>query len=193
MSAGLLVKVPENVALVADGQGNGPEVVTGTLELKLTDEPGGTGGGLVQGPETVVAAPEVVVQWAEPMVAVATTPPAGIFSEPVGPLAARQNCHGPLVLFELIAAVKWIPRAVPVQVEKVGLLMFAQTGTPDDVELPGVVPPADDMVQLTVATPTLKDTLVDDAVKAVFCGETVSANAKWAPKPITVASAGAAR
>jgi hypothetical protein len=189
----LLLKVPENVALVADGQGNGPEVVTGTLALKVTDEPGGTGGGLVQGPETVVAAPDVVVQWDEPMVAVATTPPAGIFSLPVGPLAARQNCHGPLVLFELIAAVKWIPRAVPVQVEKVGLLMFAQTSTPGEVEPAGVVPLADDMVQLTVATPTLKDTFVDDAVKAVFCGETVSANAKWAPKPITVASAGAAR
>jgi hypothetical protein len=189
VSAGLVVKVPEKVALVADGQGNAPEVVTGTVSLlNVTAELL-----LFQGFETVVAAPEVVVQWDEPIVAVATTPPCGIFSWPVGPLAARQNCHGPLVLFEATFALKLIPKAEPVQFVKVGLLMFAQTGTPDDVELPGLVPLADDMVQFTVAMPTLKDTFVDDAVKPVFCGETVSANATWAPTPINVASAGAAR
>ena len=77
-----MVKVPEKVALVADGQGNPPEVVTGTVSLlNVTDELL-----LLHGFETVVAAPEVVVQWDAPMVAVATTPPAGIFSWPVGPL-----------------------------------------------------------------------------------------------------------
>jgi hypothetical protein len=188
VSAGLLLKLPENVALVADGQGNPPEVVTGTVALlNATDELV-----LLQGPETVVAAPEVVVQWEDPMVAVATTPPAGIFSSPVGPLAPTQNCHEPLLLFAVIVALKRIPMALPVHPVKVGLLMFAQTGTPGDVEPPGVVPFAEDPVQVTVATPTLKLTLLDDAVKPVFCGETVSASARWAPKP-TTASAGAAR
>jgi hypothetical protein len=124
---------------------------------------------------------------------VATTPPVGIFSSPVGPLAPTQNCHEPLVLFAVMLALNRIPSALPVHPVKVGLLMFAHTGTPGDVESPGVVPVADDPVQVTVATPTLKDTLLDDAVKLVFCGETVSASARWAPKPITAASAGAAR
>jgi len=185
-------KVPEKVAFVADGQGNPPEVVTGTVSLvNVTDDPP-----LFQGFEIVVAAPEVVVQWDAPMVAVATTPPAGIFSWPVGPLAPRQNCHVP---FPVICALKLIPKELPVQFTKVGVLMFAQTGTPGAVELPGVVPFADDAgtlavpVQVTVATPTVKDTLLDFAVKAVFCGVIVSANAKWPPMPITAVSAGAAR
>jgi hypothetical protein len=55
---GLLVNVPEKLAVVADGQGNPPVVVTGTLWLvNTTDEVV-----LLQGPETVVAAPEVAVQ-----------------------------------------------------------------------------------------------------------------------------------
>ncbi|HEX3481154.1 MAG TPA: hypothetical protein VHT91_39325 [Kofleriaceae bacterium] len=190
MRDGLLVKVPEKVAFIADGQRPPPVVVTGTVSLEnATDELV-----LLQGFETVVAAPEVVVQWVPPMVAVATTPPAGIFSSPVGPLFARQNCHAPFVLFDVIVAVKFRkPPILPVHPVKVGLLMFAQTGVPEAVEPLGVVPLADDPVQVTVAAPTVKVTWLDDAVKLVFCGVTVSANARWAPTPITAASAGAAR
>jgi hypothetical protein len=183
---GLVVKVPEKVALVADGQGNPPEVVTGTVSLlNVTDELL-----LLHGSRPWSLLRRSSCRWDAPMVAVATTPPAGIFSWPVGPLAPRQNCHVP---FAVICALKLIPKELPVQFVKVGVLMVAQTGTPEDVEPLGVLPVADDAVQVTVATPTVKDTLLDDAVKEVFCGEMVSADAKWAPKPMTAASAGAAR
>jgi hypothetical protein len=184
--AGLLVKVPEKLALVADGQGNPPEVVTGTLWLvNVTDELL-----LLQGPETVVDAPEVAVQVWPRTLAEDLTPPAGTTSEPVGPLAPTQNCHGPFVLFEVTVALKVIPLQVTLHPEKVGLLTFVQTGV---LEPQGVVPVVEDEVQVTVQPPKANFTLVDVAVKLVHCGETVSANATGALRPSTAASAGATR
>ena len=197
MRAGLVVKVPEKIAVVADGQGNPPVVVTGTLWLvNITDEVL-----LLQGPETVVAAPEVAVHVAPRTLAVDLTPPAGILSWPVPGLpllgaAARQNCQGPFVLFVVRVAAKVNPLELTLHPVKVGLLMFVQTGTPEGVGLfggPGVVPLVDDEVQVTVAVPSLKLTLGDEAVNLVFGGETVSASATWASRPIAAANAGATR
>jgi len=190
--AGLVVKLPEKFALVADGQGNPPEVVTGTGWLvNVTDELG-----LLHGPETVVCAPETAVQVWPRTLAEDLTPPAGTTSEPVPGLpllgaAARQNCHGPFVLFEVTVALKVIPLQVTLHPEKLGLLTFPQTGTPGEVGA-GTVPPVEDPVQVTVQPPKVNFTLLDDAVKLPD-GETVSANARWAPRPTTATSAGAAR
>ena len=97
-SAGLAVKVPEKVALVPDGQGNPPEVLTGTLwlvnvaaELVLLHVP------------TTVADPAIVVQVLPRILAVTLRPFWGMISSPVGPTSDRPNCHVPLAVIVALA------------------------------------------------------------------------------------------
>jgi hypothetical protein len=108
----------------------------------------------------------------------------------VGPVAARQNCHGPFVLFDVRVALKVNPLALTLHPVKVGLLTVTQSGVP---QAAGVVPLVEDAVHVTVAVPSLKLTLLDDAVNAVPDGVTQSASASWAPSPSTAANADAAR
>jgi len=77
---------------------------------------------------------------------------------------------------------------------RVGALTAPQTGVPGAVGA-GTVPLVDDVLQLTVAVPSLMVTLVpvhNEAVKLPD-GETVSADAMWVVSPSTAASAGTTR
>jgi hypothetical protein len=90
-------------------------------------------------------------------------------------------------------AAKVAPKLLTVQLVRVGALTGAQTGVPGAEEVVGVVPLTHDVVQFTVAVPSLRVTLVPEhkqAVKAVPPGETVSATAVLAPSPSTATSAG---
>lgn len=79
VTLGLVVKLPEKVALVADGQGNPPEVVTGTLALVKTSVEGTP---LVKGPDMVPVPPAaaLAVHVAPNGRAVAVRPFCGIFN-----------------------------------------------------------------------------------------------------------------
>jgi len=79
VTLGLVVKVPEKVAVVADGQGNPPEVVTFTVWLVKTSVEGTP---LVNGPETVPDPPltALVVQVWKTALAVAVRPSCGMIS-----------------------------------------------------------------------------------------------------------------
>jgi len=79
VTLGLEVNVPEKLAVVADGQGNPPEVVTFTVWLVETIVEGTP---LVNGPETVPDPPltALVVHVAPRTLAVAVRPSCGMIS-----------------------------------------------------------------------------------------------------------------
>ena len=191
MRAGFVQYWAEKVVELADGQGNPPEVTTGTLWLTNTAaEHGGlVHMALVQVPETVAAPAvvEVALQVWPRMLAVHTTPPCGMVRLEVPPEDA-DKLQLPFVLFEVQVAEKVKPEALTVHPVKVGLLIAPVIGCPEpeDVALPLV----DDPVQFTVAVPSLKVTLVPEHNEAVKgpVGETESADAAWAPRPSTAAT-----
>jgi hypothetical protein len=183
-----------NDELVPVGQGNPPEGWTGTL-APLNASVGG--GPLFQAPVTLTGpfGAAVAVHVTPKMAVLATTPFCGMISVPVGlpPLSAAQNCHAPDAV--TVAAV---PRLV-VHPVNVGVLIGPQTG-PAGLGLtgaPGTPPLVDDVLQVTVAVPSVNVALIPGAVadavavKIVPAGETVVdwAYAGWAPSPITAAIA----
>ncbi len=179
----------EKVALVADGQGNPPEVETGTLWL-----------GNVANEDVLFHVPvtdplpfgkPVVLQWAPLMVAVAVRQPCGTFSVVVVPSPEIQTCQVQPV-GTLREALKAIPKMLPEHPEKATLSAFTQTGSggvqlaePDGGVNFTVV------VQVTVAPPSTNFTL-PDAVSWVPVGEIHAAYAAWMPRPNTVAITGMA-
>jgi len=83
----------------------------------------------------------------------------------------------PLVLFEVQVAEKLKPEALTVHPVKVGLLIVPLIGCPEPEDVAVLL--VDEPVQVTVAVPSLKVTLVpehNEAVKAPV-GETASADA----------------
>ena len=166
---------------VADGQGNPPEVVTGTVWLLNAAE----WLELLQVPLRV-AAPEVAEQVWPRMLAVQWTPPDGALRL-AEPLEDTDRFQVPLA--EQLA-LKLKPEALTLHPVRLGALTGPLIGCPEGES--SASPLVDDPVQVTVAVPSLMVTLVDEAVKGPV-GETASADAMWAPSPITAASADAAR
>lgn len=171
MRAGLVQYWAEKIAEVEDGQGNPPEVTTGTLWLVNTaDEVV-----LLQVPETVAEAVvvEVVLQVWPKTLAVHTTAFCGMVRLEV-PL---EDAHRFQVPLDVQLAAKLKPEALTVHELRVGAVIASQIGCPEaeDVALPLVV----ETVQFTVAVPSLKVTLVPEHTEAVKApvGETASANA----------------
>jgi len=171
VSAGLVQYEAENTAELDDGQGNPPDVTTGTPWLANTaDEVV-----LLQLPETLDA-PVVVesaMQVLPSTLAVQWTAFCGMVRLDVPP----EDTHRFQVPLVVQVAAKLKKPALTVQLLRVGAVIAPQIGCPcaDDVALPLV----DDVLQFTVAVPSLKVALVpvhNEAVKAP-AGETASANA----------------
>lgn len=171
----------EKLADVPDGQGNPPEVVTGTGWLvNVADELA-----LLQVPE-IVAEPAadgvaVALQVWPKTLAVHWTPPTGMVRL-AAPLEDAHKFQVPLVVQ---VAEKVIPQLTVHPVRVGAGLIVPQIGAPEPED--AALKFATDELQATVHVPSLMVTLDDDAVVAPV-GETASADAAWAPRPSTAAT-----
>jgi len=177
---------------VADGQGNPPEVTTGTLALVNVAV------GLAHPPEAVVGAvgATLVVQFCPRKVAVAVRPFCGITRLAVlaPPAVFRQSCHG---FTGVRFAGTEIPPMValhPVKLKVAATQIGRAAGGLQLLGAAGVVKVALAEVHDAVTAPTLNVTLVDVAVTAVFAGLTQTwACAMRGPRVITAAIADTTR
>jgi hypothetical protein len=173
--AGFVQNRAEKTAEVADGQGNPPEVTTGTGWLaNAADDVA-----LLHVPAMVVA--PVVVELARQVwprtLAVHETAFCGMVKL-AGP---AEDAHRFQVLLVVQVAGKLKNPALTVHPLSVGGVMLPQIGCPE-AEVTAL-PLVDETVQVTVAVPSLKVALVpehSEALKAPV-GETLSANALWSP------------
>ncbi|HMG23988.1 MAG TPA: hypothetical protein VK607_21785 [Kofleriaceae bacterium] len=181
--AGLVQYWAKKTAALADGQGNPPEVATGTLWLVNPAEEVV----LFQAPAMVAepAVVEVAVQVWPKTLAVHATAFCGMVRLAVPP----EDAHRFQVPLEVQLAPKLNPAALTVHELRVGAVMLPQIGWPEAEDV--AVPLVADTLQVTVAVPSLKVTLVPEHSAALNgpVGETASANAAWAPRPAVTARA----